>query len=969
MSTAHYSGPRVALGLVFLMLFSMFTILTPSPMEELHQSIEESRHRSSDSLVSYDLFIGEQNSSAGGSGEITTKTPDSGGQQDESMVGQVEFKSVPMISNLTVIGDKDGGSTIPLFVYIRFTGQDGSDADLTFELMSGTTVVATATATLDDPCQDGGILGSSCAYQYRPYEMDISSNLPDGGGNGFVVLSGKQITLRMTAETNCQGGGGVPDQGSNECDVRVAFGNVENSNGAYTRIGVKANALANSQVKVHLSGGSWNDAEVLEWAPNHRSEYRTMQFSVDVRDSFGRDDIKDVTLVMNTPDDTAVVFEKTFSNSELKLDNEGLVGQYEWTYGAGREPGEYGLRLEVRDMQDNLVVYNHEGVEFVEYAVFLQLAQSQADVLLIAPEKTSTIEFELEHIGANGVDMDVQLSLQRNPGSDWLVEFSEPGGYVLSNGGDLVRPTLTVTAPDDLSDAPTQFDIIGRAYADTNNDGTSEEVQVVTTSVSIEEVGVFAPPKMSVFEDEEHVMEIADSERSEAYDSDASHFIDGEGAGQFYMEVLNSGFDFDTFRIRFDGPHTWTVRLYDQDTSNSLVEDGAYFMTNQVESHNYQSMIIELTPPLERGVDDIAKFAISVLSEGNSSLRSNLSFTAHRTYGVFAQVTSDEFGLPLGHIGPFPSSRSQSLVVTIDITNAMDEGEPVTNWQIINPSELDANLEYENQVFGTWGFAVTDTDSSAVVNTVSLGPGDVESIRLSTTPGNKVKAGNHTIYLRILEIGEEELPRYFDLPLEFEVEADMPDDLEIIQVSTNLPMQPGDKRTMEFKVFNGNNVDLDLLLKIDGPDGWDVDLESIAYMGVDAFSEKTFSVIVIAPKDSVRDGDIGQIIISAQPLHKVTAYGPSYTKTKKVIVNIECSGSGDCLLQELISPRQSTVVAGGGFILLIIFAAFLRGKRSAKVYDEFVDEVDYSEEDGETESIEIEDIADEEWEDEIELLA
>jgi len=692
-----------------------------------------------------------------------------------------------------------------------------------------------------------------------------------------------------------------------------------------------------------------------------------MQFSVDVRDSFGRDDIKEVKLVMNTPDDTAVVFEKTFTNSELKLDNEGLVSQSEWTYSAGRAPGEYGLRLEVRDMQDNIVVYNHEGVEFVEYAVFLQLASSQGDSILIAPEKTSTIEFELEHIGANGVEMDVQLSLQRNPGSDWLIEFSEPGGYELSSGGDLVRPTLTVTAPDDLSDAPTHFEIIGRAYADTNHDGTSEEVQVVTTSVSIEEVGVFAPPKMSVFEDEEHAMEIADSERPDSYDPDASHFIEGEGAGEFYMEVLNSGFDFDTFRIRFDGPHTWTVRMYDQDTSASLVEEGAYFMTSQLESHNYQSMIIELTPPLERGVDDIAKFAVSVLSEGNTSLRSNLSFTAHRTYGVFAQVTSDEFGLPLGHIGPFSSSRSQPLIVTIDITNAMEEGESVSNWQIINPSELDKNLEYENQVFGTWDFAVTDTGSSAAVNTISLGPGDVESIRLSTTPGNKVKAGNHTIHLRILEIGEEELPRYFDLPLEFEIEADMPDDLEIIQISINLPMQPGDKRTMEFKVFNGNNVDLELLLKIDGPDGWDVDLESIAYMGVDAFGEKTFSVIVIAPKDSVRDGDIGQITISAQPLHKEIAYGPSYTKTKKVIVNIECSGSGDCLLQELMSPRQSTVAAGGGVIILVIFAAFLRGKRSSIQYEEFFDEDDLEEVE-EIESTEIEDVADESWEEDIELL-
>ena len=138
-------------------------------------------------------------------------------------------------------------------------------------------------------------------------------------------------------------------------------------------------------------------------------------------------------------------------------------------------------------------------------------------------------------------------------------------------------------------------------------------------------------------------------------------------------------------------------------------------------------------------------------------------------------------------------------------------------------------------------------------------------------------------------------------------------------------------------------------------------------MGVDAFGEKTFSVIVIAPKDSVRDGDIGQITISAQPLHKEIAYGPSYTKTKKVIVNIECSGSGDCLLQELMSPRQSTVAAGGGVIILVIFAAFLRGKRSSIQYEEFFDEDDLEEVE-EIESTEIEDVADESWEEDIELL-
>ena len=959
---------RSALLLVLLMVISTCMYPAPSMMEDDLLSPLEQRSFTTESMVSYDLFIAEQNSSAGGLGFITTHIPDSGSQSDETAVGGLEFKSAAMISNLTVKGDANDGAEIPLFVYIRFTGQEQSTASLKFELFSGSSVVASTTASLDDPCQDGGIFGSSCAYQYRPYSMDVSSTLP-GGDKGFIVQSGKQMVLRITAETNCQGGS-VPGQDNDDCDVRVAYHNVDNSNNAYTRMEVKANALANSKVKVHRTGGSWNDAEVVQWAPNHRVEFRTMQFSVDVRDAFGRDDIQSVKLVMQTPDDTAVVFEKTFDDDELRLDNEGLVGQYEWTYNSGRSPGDYGLRLEVRDMQDNVMIFVHDGIEFVEYAVFLQLAATQGDVILIAPEKTTSVEFELEHIGADGLDMEVQLSLQRNPGSDWLIEFSEPGGYELSGGGDLVRPTLTVTSPDDLSDAPSSLEIIGRAYADTDGDGTTEEVQVVTTSVDIEEVGVFARPKVSAFTDEDRIMEIADSERPDSYDSDVSHFIDADGAGRFYLEVFNTGFDFDTFRIRVDGPHTWTVRMYDQETTTSLTEDGAYFLSSQVESHNVQTLILELTPPLDRGQDDIAKFDITVISEGNASLRSNISFTAHRTFGIFAQVTSDDFGLPLGHIGPFSSSRSQPLVIVVDITNSMEEGSEQSTWQILNPADLKSNTD-NNPAIGTWDFQITETSGSTVVNTVALGPGDIESIKLTVTPGNELEAGNHTVYLRITEVGDSDEPKYFDLPIEFEIEEDMPDDLQIIQISPDLPMQAGDKRQMEFKVVNGNNVDLELLLDIDGPDGWDVDIESIPFIGVEAFDDKTFTVLITAPSDGVRDGDVEQIVITAEPLSKTNPYGPDYVKTKKVQIKIDCVGGIECLTQELTSPRQSTLAAGGGLLILLIFAAFLRGKRSAQYVEEYVEDEEESVIGDETEVVEksLEEIVEEDdWDDDIEML-
>ena len=49
-----------------------------------------------------------------------------------------------------------------------------------------------------------------------------------------------------------------------------------------------------------MIGSGWTDSEVLEWSPNHRSEFRTMQFTLQIKDSFGRDDIETVNLIMST---------------------------------------------------------------------------------------------------------------------------------------------------------------------------------------------------------------------------------------------------------------------------------------------------------------------------------------------------------------------------------------------------------------------------------------------------------------------------------------------------------------------------------------------------------------------------------------------------------------------------------------------------------------------------------------------
>ena len=142
--------------------------------------------------------------------------------------------------------------------------------------------------------------------------------------------------------------------------------------------------------KVHAPGGIWTDAEKLEWSPNHRPEFRTVQFSVDVRDAFGRDDINSVNLVLTSPTGANTVFDKEFEDDDLRLDNNGLVGNYTWTYEAGIAAGLYNLSLEITDVQGHVVVYRHVGIEFLEYGMYLSLPADQSDSVLIAPGQLSS---------------------------------------------------------------------------------------------------------------------------------------------------------------------------------------------------------------------------------------------------------------------------------------------------------------------------------------------------------------------------------------------------------------------------------------------------------------------------------------------------------------------------------------------------------------------------------------------------
>ena len=174
------------------------------------------------------------------------------------------------------------------------------------------------------------------------------------------------------------------------------------------------NALSGSSVRVHscneVFGCNWNDAQKFEWSPNHRPSFREMQFSIEVRDAFGRDDIEEVNLIMATPNGANAVFEKNFDDDDLKLDNNGLVGNYSFTYEADISAGDYPVRLEVEDVQGHSVIFEHPGITMLENDVYLSLPSNQPEVVLFAPGAVVNVEFLVEHTGSSSSSIDVPVS-------------------------------------------------------------------------------------------------------------------------------------------------------------------------------------------------------------------------------------------------------------------------------------------------------------------------------------------------------------------------------------------------------------------------------------------------------------------------------------------------------------------------------------------------------------------------------
>ncbi len=918
-------GRLISSAIVLLILTSIAPLISSGGTTQQAVLGDSQVFSSSSSNASYNLFIGSPTSESGGDGSISTAEPD-GSSEELSVLSTVEFYTNEMISDIRFYGE-GANNYIELSIYLKFTGNDGATTDVTFKLKSGSSTIEQVVLELDDPCSEGGgfggIGGGSCSYAVNQINFEIDQG-------GFLVENGKKLGLEIDATIDgCQGGGGITGGDAN-CDVEVQFGDIDSTSSS-SKLEVTANALANSAVKVHMPGSGWTDSEVLEWYPNHRQEFREMQFTLQVKDAFGRDDIESVNLVMASNSGTTTIFDEEFEDDDLTLDNNGLVGNFTYTFNQGIEPGDYDVTLVIQDIQGHTVEFEHQGLEFMEHGIYLTLPSNQPDTVLIAPGQTSSVEFLIEHTGSTSSDLEVVFDLARSLPSSWSDPiWDKPQGYSLQGGSSSARPILQIDVPEgDLSNTPDKLEVEARAYAEI--DGTVTEVAVVEIILSIEEVGVYAPPRVSIYEDEEHQIQIADSTRPEFYDETLSHYVDDSDAfGDFYIDIFNSGFDTDSFFIRVNEmPTSWQYIFRDNDTGLELEEEGINSVTPDIGSGDVLTIIMEVYPPTDREAQDIGLISLDITSSGDSELETESSFTVHRTFGILAEVISDSDGGDLGTVGPIAPGETLSYTVRISDTSDL-AGE--TTWRIVNPKDLERNIDAD-MGYSSWDYTIADNQGNDII-VVNLAADTYEDIVLGITLPENVEAGNQTVYLRVSEEGvDSNEARYFDLPIVVKVEEDVqPGRLPITQKSEYTRFSSQETKDIEFRISNDNNIPLDVVIELEEPAGWDGEIAATSsqvgggflLVTLPAYTSKDFFVELTAP-DNLKDGTDVEFVLRVTPMDDEVPYNSSYTQLSKFNFKTECTGLS-CFMNEIYDPEPQTLALGAGLVLLFILAVYRRGR-------------------------------------------
>ena len=211
----------------------------------------------------------------------------------------------------------------------------------------------------------------------------------------------------------------------------------------------------------------------------------------------------------------------------------------------------------------------------------------------------------------------------------------------------------------------------------------------------------------------------------------------------FIMEIWNNGFDEDEFRIDILERSKAIIQIVDNDTGVVIVEDlgdGTYH-TDSINRHMTEVLQIRVKPSGDRDDPDQGMVRFEVASEGNSSKVSEVEFTIQRTFGVRAEPVFDCDGVPLGTVNQTTCSDGMSMRVRV--TNSVSDSTTSTNWRLINPADLQRNIDADES-YSQWEFKIVDNSGDSIPY-LTLAPQQSGEVILEIDPPDQVKMDSHTL--------------------------------------------------------------------------------------------------------------------------------------------------------------------------------------------------------------------------------
>ena len=856
------------------------------------------------------------NQTSGMDGLISTKAPAADDDQlsVSALDEDAQFMSVSLLSSMELFGRKffDNDSYyVPVDLFLKAEGAQNSNVDWTVSIATSSDFLGSTTYR-GSVCESS--FGSSCDFDHEVIEVGI------GNSESFEIKKNDRLIVKVRASMSGCDSSGSPFGGS-DCSADVAFNRIDNEPNKFSKLEAQGNALMNSILVVQREGANIAEGPELDWYPHDIDEDREMQFSIDAISAFGRADISRVDILLRGPDGSYEIDERISGDSEeIEDSSTGIFGKYFHTYDSGLPPGEYTAIMKILDIGGNIIEIEHEPIEMHQFGVSLKHYWDRG-IEYFAPGKVTSIPLILVHRGDSTKSMNVELEVLTDLGSSWLVEFDSPGGYEMSSGGTRLNPVVSLYAPEDLTGMPRKIEI--RAIGEADVEGVISVVHQDTLTLNVEKMDVYQPPVVSVWSDD-HKVPIANSSRGDFFDSSIPRFAEYGEFNPFILEIFNTGFDSDYFRIDILKRSKSIFQLHDNLSGQRILEDegDGTFHTSLMARHNTLVLILGVKPSLDRDDEDIGEIEIEVISGNKANVSTIVSFTVQRTYGIRGEISQDCDGTPLGHMKVSrcwdgPDSESPYLEFRARITNSQTELDSASWWILQNPAALDENTE-RDPTYGQWKYEITNADGETVPR-ISLGPGDFTEVQIAVTMTDQVEVGNHTIFLRIIEDSEEDEPRYFDLPMTFEIEADEPT-IEILQVSQNAKLSPGNDYSIQMKVKNDGNSPMTVLLEADvDASGWEVGIGGLSgspLIVVEAFDEEAFTV-EISVSDSANNGDNVPITITATPLDTEQSFSQRSTAYFTLNAVVEIGSFSKIIMNEITHPRPISLVLAAVSVLML----------------------------------------------------